>query len=53
MMVFTYNVGNGLTAGLLLYPLVKLASGRVREVRGGAWALAALSAVYFLFGLPH
>jgi AGZA family xanthine/uracil permease-like MFS transporter len=53
MMVFTYNVGNGLTAGLLLYPLVKLASGRVREVRGGAWALAALSGVYFLFGLPH
>ena len=28
MMVFTYNIGNGLTAGLLLYPLVKLAAGR-------------------------
>ncbi len=53
MMVFTYNVGNGLTAGLLLYPLVKLAAGRWREVRGGAWVLAAISAVYYAFGLPH
>ncbi len=53
MMVFTYNVGNGLTAGLLLYPLVKLAAGRGREVKGGAWALAAISAIYFVFGLPH
>jgi AGZA family xanthine/uracil permease-like MFS transporter len=53
MMVFTYNIGNGLTAGLVLYPVVKLAAGRPREVRGGAWALAAISAVYFVFGLPH
>jgi AGZA family xanthine/uracil permease-like MFS transporter len=53
MMVFTYNIGNGLTAGLVLYPLVKAAAGRTREVRGGAWTLAAISAVYFVFGLPH
>ena len=53
MMVFTYNIGNGLTAGLVLYPVVKTAAGRWREVRGGAWALAAIGAVYFLFGLPH
>jgi AGZA family xanthine/uracil permease-like MFS transporter len=53
MMVFTYNIGNGLTAGLLLYPIVKLAAGRAREVKGGAWALAAVSAIYFVFGLPH
>jgi AGZA family xanthine/uracil permease-like MFS transporter len=53
IMVFTYNIGNGLTAGLLLYPLAKTAAGRVRELRPGAWALAAVSAVYFAFGLPH
>jgi hypothetical protein len=53
MMVFTYNIGNGLTAGLVLYPVVKVAAGRAREVKGGAWALAAISAVYFVFGLPH
>jgi AGZA family xanthine/uracil permease-like MFS transporter len=53
MMVFTYNIGNGLTAGLLLYPVIKIAAGRAREVNRGAWALAAIAAVYFVFGLPH
>jgi len=53
MMVFTYNIGNGLTAGLLLYPLVKTAAGRWREVHPGGWVLAAISAVYFVLGLPH
>jgi len=53
MMVFSYNVANGLTAGLVLYPLVKLLAGRAREVGGGAWLLGALCLVYFLFGLPH
>jgi AGZA family xanthine/uracil permease-like MFS transporter len=53
MMVFTYNLGNGLTAGLLLYPVVKTAAGRAREVKGGGWALAAIAAIYFVFGLPH
>ncbi len=53
MMVFTYNIANGLTAGLVLYPLVKTAGGRAREVRSGAWALAALCLSYYLFGIPH
>jgi AGZA family xanthine/uracil permease-like MFS transporter len=53
MMVFTYNIANGLTAGLVLYPLVKVAAGRGREVKAGAWALGALCASYYLFGLPH
>lgn len=53
MMVFTYNVANGLTAGLTLYPLIKGAAGRGREVKPGSWILAALCASYYLFGLPH
>lgn len=53
VMVFTYNIANGLTAGLILYPVIKLLSGRVRDVTPGAWVLAALCAVYYLFGLPH
>jgi adenine/guanine/hypoxanthine permease len=53
MMVFSYNIANGLTAGLLLYPLIKLAAGRARDVSAGSLALAALCAVYYLFGLPH
>lgn len=53
MMVFTYNIANGLTAGLVLYPLVKLAGGKGRELRAGSVALALLCAVYYIFGLPH
>lgn len=53
MMVFTYNIANGMTAGLTLYPVLKLATGRVREVPAGAWLLAAACALYYAFGLPH
>ena len=46
MMVFTYNIANGLTAGLVLYPLLKLAAGRGREVQpGGLGARRALPAL--------
>ena len=46
---------NGLTAGLVLYPIVKALAGRWRDVKpgAGAVALALLCAVYYVFGLPH
>jgi AGZA family xanthine/uracil permease-like MFS transporter len=53
MMLFTYNIANGLTAGLVVYPLIKLASGRYREVTWGAISLGFLCLIYYLFGLPH
>ncbi|MBV8516239.1 MAG: NCS2 family permease [Acidobacteria bacterium] len=53
MMVFTYNIANGLTAGLMLYPLVKLLGRRARELHAGSIVLALLCALYYLFGLPH
>jgi len=53
LMVFTYNIANGLTAGLVLYPLGKIAAGRVRELNWGSIVLALLCLTYFLFGLPH
>ncbi len=53
MMVFTYNIANGLTAGLALYPLLKVAVGRSREVSAGAWLLASACLLYYGFGLPH
>ena len=53
MIVFTYNIGNGLTAGLALYPLVKLAAGRWRDLSVGSLVLAAACLVYYVFGLPH
>ncbi len=53
LMTFTYNIANGLTAGLVLYPIVKVLAGRARELSAGSIALGALCAVYYVFGLPH
>ena len=53
MMVFTFNIANGLTAGLILYPILKVVAGRGRELDLGSVALGALCSVYYVFGLPH
>jgi len=53
LMVFTYNIANGLTAGLVLYPVGKVVAGRARELNWGSVVLALLCLTYFLFGLPH
>ena len=53
MMVFTYNIANGLTAGLILYPLLKLLTGRFHELNAGAIVLAVLCLTYYIFGLVH
>ncbi len=49
LMSFTYNIGIGITAGFILYPLFKLFAGRSREVASGLWVLAALSLLFYLF----
>ncbi len=46
---FTFNIGVGVTAGLLSYPVLKLLAGRVREVAAAQWVLAALSLAFYLF----
>jgi len=49
LMSFTYNIGVGMTAGLIAYPLLKTLSGRFREVPRGMWILAALSVSFYVF----
>jgi len=53
MTVFTYNIANGLTAGLIVHPVLKLVTFRWREIHPGGAILAALCAVYYVFGRPH
>jgi AGZA family xanthine/uracil permease-like MFS transporter len=53
MMLFTWNIANGLTAGLILHPLLKAAAGRGREIKPGGVVLALACLVYYGFGLPH
>lgn len=49
LMSFTYNIGVGMTAGLLSYPLLKAAAGQAKEVPPSLWALAALSFSFYFF----
>lgn len=53
MMVFTYNIANGLTAGLVLYPVLKVAAGRWRELNGGAVVLSLMCLLYYVRGMVH
>jgi AGZA family xanthine/uracil permease-like MFS transporter len=45
----TYSIGDGLALGFISYPVLKLLSGRGRDVRWLSWLLAALLLAYFLF----
>jgi AGZA family xanthine/uracil permease-like MFS transporter len=47
MMPFTYNIGYGIAAGIVSYPVVKVAVGEYDEVSAGQWLLALAFVVYF------
>ncbi|MBZ5521082.1 MAG: NCS2 family permease, partial [Acidobacteriia bacterium] len=49
MMAFTYNIGFGMATGFVMYPLFKLATGRVKEMHPGVWVLFVISLVLFWF----
>jgi AGZA family xanthine/uracil permease-like MFS transporter len=49
LMIFTFNIGVGITSGFVAYPLTKTFTGKIREVTGGMWVLSAASLVFFLF----
>jgi AGZA family xanthine/uracil permease-like MFS transporter len=48
LMSFTYNIGIGMTAGFVVYPLMKTLAGRYREVPPGLWFLGLLSVLFFV-----
>lgn len=49
LMSFTFNIGVGITAGFVLYPVFKLVAGRRQEVSSGLWVLGGLSLLFFIF----
>ncbi len=50
VMPFSYSIANGLAFGFISYVVLKLFTGRAREVHGAAWVVAALFLVrYVLF----
>jgi AGZA family xanthine/uracil permease-like MFS transporter len=46
-MPFTFSIATGIGLGFIVYALVKTMAGRVGEVHGAVWLLAALSVVKF------
>lgn len=49
LMSFIYNLGVGLCAGFVLFPLLKLISGKGSEVKPIAWGLFILCSMFFIF----
>ncbi|MBD9528622.1 MULTISPECIES: NCS2 family permease [Paracoccus] len=49
MMPFTYSIANGLAFGFVSYALIKLLTGRAREVHLATWVVAALFVIRFAF----
>jgi adenine/guanine/hypoxanthine permease len=49
LMIFTYNIGVGMTSGMITYVLLKVCTGKSGEVKAGMWVLALLSASLFVF----
>ncbi|MEV0294587.1 NCS2 family permease [Nocardia sp. NPDC050710] len=49
MMPLTYSIANGLAMGMLFYPIVMVAKGRIKEVHPAMWALMVVFLSYFFF----
>jgi len=48
IMPFTYSIANGIAAGLIFYPIVKIATGRHKEVHPIVYVLAILFIIRFV-----
>ncbi len=49
LMSFTFNIGFGMAAGFLLYPLFKIFSGKIKELSPGVWVMFAIAILLFVF----
>jgi AGZA family xanthine/uracil permease-like MFS transporter len=50
LMPFTYSISNGIGAGVITYVVLKVATGRAREIHPILYGVAALFVLYFLRG---
>ena len=53
LMSFTYNIGIGMTAGFIVYPLFKVLKGECRQIHPGLWILSILSLMFYIFYPYH
>ena len=47
MMPFTYNISYGIAFGLISYIVIKLFTGKIKEIKLGTWIIGALFAIMF------
>ncbi len=47
-MPLTYSISNGIALGLIFYPLIKLLTGKGKEVHWLVYVLGALFILYFI-----
>ena len=48
IMIYTYNIGSGIIAGFIIYPILKLFSGQKNKTNIITWILFVLSIAYFM-----
>jgi AGZA family xanthine/uracil permease-like MFS transporter len=49
MMSFTYNIGVGMCAGFVLWPVFAAVKGKFREIPPACWVLCVLCLLFFVF----
>jgi AGZA family xanthine/uracil permease-like MFS transporter len=49
LMSFTFNLGIGMTAGFVVYPLTMMVAGRIKTVSVGMWVLFCFSVLFYIF----
>ncbi len=47
-MIFTYNIGSGIIAGFIIYPLTQVLCGQKNKTNIISWILFVLSIIYFI-----
>ncbi len=52
VMPFSYSIANGIAAGMIFYPIVKIVTGKSKEVNPAVYVLAVLFIIRFAL-LPH
>lgn len=48
LMIYTIDIGIGITAGLILYPILKAVTGRIKEVSSGMWVFFVFSLLFYI-----
>lgn len=49
LMPFTYSIANGVSAGLVLYPLIKVLTGKGKELHPIMFILAVIVVARYIF----